>query len=108
MFTNMSKDLPTRFARRTVLAFLMFGAADAALANAPTQSLRPLQKPRDAAKRALPGPADLVAKANLGGDVGFVVADARTGKVLETYKPLKGHPPASVTKAITAMYALET
>jgi D-alanyl-D-alanine carboxypeptidase/D-alanyl-D-alanine-endopeptidase (penicillin-binding protein 4) len=102
----MSDEFHTSFARRTVLAFLIFGVADAALAKAPTRSIRPVQKPRDAAKRALPGPSDLVAKAKLSGDVGFVVADARTGKVLETYKPLKSHPPASVTKAVTAMYAL--
>ena len=85
----------------------MFGAADAALANAPVRSLRPIQKPSDAAKLAAPGVEDLVAKAQLSGDVSFVVADALSGEILESYKPLKAHPPASVTKAVTAMYALE-
>jgi D-alanyl-D-alanine carboxypeptidase/D-alanyl-D-alanine-endopeptidase (penicillin-binding protein 4) len=108
VWRGMFEIMSINFSRRTVLAFLMFGAADAALANAPLQSQRPIQKPVDAAKRALPGPGDLVAQANLGGDVGFVVADARTGKVLESYKPLKSQPPASVAKAVTAMFALET
>ncbi len=96
-----------KFHRRSVLGFLMFGVADAALANAPTRSIRPIQKPSGAAKLAAPGIESLIAKANLGGDVGCVVADARTGEVLESFKPVKQHPPASVTKAVTAMYALE-
>jgi D-alanyl-D-alanine carboxypeptidase/D-alanyl-D-alanine-endopeptidase (penicillin-binding protein 4) len=95
------------FSRRAVLGFLMFGVADVALANAPTRSLRPIQKPTNAAKLAAPGVEGIISKANLGGDVSFVVADARTGEVLESFKPLKSHPPASVAKAVTAMFALE-
>ena len=50
---------------------------------------------------------DLLADAGLSGKVGFVVADARTGKVLERKSPLLALPPASVTKSITALYALD-
>lgn len=50
----------------------------------------------------------LVGTANLGnGTVSFVVADARTGAVLETRGPLVKQPPASVAKAVTALYALD-
>ena len=39
--------------------------------------------------------------------VGFVVADAATGTVVEAILPEAPLPPASVTKAFTALYALE-
>lgn len=77
------------------------------MANAPERSSRPIGKPADAAKRAAPGGGRLVGAANLGGKVSYVVADARTGEVLENYAPLVAHPPASVAKAMTALFALE-
>lgn len=85
----------------------MFGAADVALANAPGASVRPLRKPGDARKRAVRGAGAMISDAKLGGKVSFVVADARTGQVLEAQNPLSPLPPASVAKAVTAMYALE-
>jgi len=48
-----------------------------------------------------------VAQARLGGSVGFVVADARTGQVLEARNAGVALPPASVTKAVTALYAID-
>lgn len=103
----MKKMTSLRFGRRTVLAMLMFGAADAALANAPVQSLRPIKKPGDARKRALAGADALISQAKLGGKVSFAVADARTGRMIETHTPLVNHPPASVAKAVTTLFALE-
>ncbi len=50
---------------------------------------------------------ELIAQAGLGGKVSFVVADAKTGLVLESYNPLLAQPPASVTKIVTALYALD-
>ncbi|MEP3347485.1 D-alanyl-D-alanine carboxypeptidase/D-alanyl-D-alanine-endopeptidase [Litoreibacter sp.] len=101
----------TKFGRRAVLGFLMFGVAEAALANAPATSLRPAQKPRgavkQAAKRTVQGADALIKDANLGGKVGFVVADARTGQVLEAHNPQATLPPASVMKALTTLYALD-
>ena len=44
----------------------------------------------------------------LAGRVGYVVADARTGAVLESLEPMRPVPPASTLKAMTALYALET
>ncbi|MBM7067361.1 D-alanyl-D-alanine carboxypeptidase/D-alanyl-D-alanine-endopeptidase [Actibacterium sp. 188UL27-1] len=97
--------------RRWVLAGLMTGVADCALANAPTRSLYPLPRPGGASTevskaRRAPSVTQLIADANLGGKVTFVVADAKTGEVLEAHKPLYPMPPASVTKSLTALYGL--
>ncbi|MEM9584141.1 MAG: D-alanyl-D-alanine carboxypeptidase/D-alanyl-D-alanine-endopeptidase [Pseudomonadota bacterium] len=96
-----------RYGRRTVLSFLLYGTAGCALANAPERSSRPIGKPSDAAKRAVPDADRFIDAAKLGGKVSYVVADARTGAVLESYAPLVAHPPASVSKAVTALFALE-
>ena len=56
----------------------------------------------------IPSAETLIAGADLGGAVGFAVADARTGLVLESGNARLGLPPASVTKAVTALYALAT
>jgi len=93
--------------RRFVLGALLGSVAGTALANAPTRSLRPLPRGAGFGKRTAKPAADLVAQAKLTGKVGFVVADARTGEVLESRNPVLSLPPASVTKAITALYALD-
>ncbi|WP_406870652.1 D-alanyl-D-alanine carboxypeptidase/D-alanyl-D-alanine-endopeptidase [Thioclava sp. 'Guangxiensis'] len=49
-----------------------------------------------------------VQAAQLGGDVGFVVMDARSGQVLEQRHPDLHMPPASTAKTVTTLYALET
>lgn len=103
----MSLTSTGRYGRRTILAFLLYGTAGAALANAPLQSVRPLRKPGDALKRAEPDGSQIIESAKLGGHTSYVVADARTGEVLESVSPLRLHPPASVVKAITAFYGLE-
>lgn len=99
---------PDHFGRRAVLGFLLSGAANVALADAPARSPRPILKPGDAAKRAAPPANRLVTAANLGGKTSFAVADVKTGEVLETYNPVLSHPPASTVKALTALYAIET
>ena len=52
-------------------------------------------------------PRDLIARFELGGDVGFVVKDLETGHFLAREASDVLLPPASVTKAVTALYALE-
>ncbi len=47
-------------------------------------------------------------KAQLSGKVGFAVADARSGLILESHNLAAAMPPASVAKAITALYGLDT
>lgn len=51
---------------------------------------------------------DLVAQAGLSGEVSYLVADLKSGLVLESRNPNLGMPPASTAKAITSLYALET
>ncbi len=100
----MTKD----FTRRSVLTALAGFAAGPALANAPDWSLRPQLRPDGFHKRSVGGAYDAIARANLKGDVAFIVMDAANDEVLETYNPDVTLPPASVAKAITASYALKT
>ncbi|MBZ4021369.1 D-alanyl-D-alanine carboxypeptidase/D-alanyl-D-alanine-endopeptidase [Rhodobacter sp. TJ_12] len=51
---------------------------------------------------------ELIAAAQLGGDVAYVVADARSGLVLEAHNANTAMAPASTAKTITTLYALET
>lgn len=72
--------------------------------------MRPPPRGAVSAVQAAPAPpapyADLLKKAGLGGAIGFAVADAATGEVIETHEPDVRLPPASVAKAATAWYAL--
>lgn len=100
--------------RRFMLAGLASTAGGVAIAGAPEVSERPL--PRGGAKTPsvparpvkLVGKSELlVQRAKLGGEVGFAVADARSGEVLEARLGTKPLPPASTLKAVTAIYALD-
>lgn len=84
-----------------MLAGMMAGGAAPAWAGAPVVSPRPVRRP------GIPEAAELIARAKLGGQVAFVVADARSGAVLESANPDLSLPPASVAKVVTALYALE-
>lgn len=85
----------------------MASLAQGAFALPPEVSRIPLRRPDGFELRTMPSTAELVARADLGGAVACVVADANTGQVLETANPLLGLPPASVTKALTTAYALD-
>lgn len=78
------------------------------MASAPEVSLRPVARPAPGAARRAPAAAALIEKARLSGNVGFAVAEAGTGRVLEEHEGDAGLPPASVTKALTALYALDS
>lgn len=99
----MGKD---HFSRRWVLGAMLAGAALPVGAEAPLTSVRPLRRGA-VAKPTFPDAAGLIDAAKLGGTLGFVVADARTGRVLEALQPALMQPPASVAKAMTALFALE-
>ncbi len=100
--------------RRRFLGALPSLVAGPALARggleafAPAVSPFPAPRGDEIARRALPGVAELLARADLGGKLGYVVADAASGAVLEARNPLLPLPPASVAKVATAAYALET
>jgi D-alanyl-D-alanine carboxypeptidase/D-alanyl-D-alanine-endopeptidase (penicillin-binding protein 4) len=97
--------------RRWVLGGLLAGAAWPALAEVMPSSPRPVPRPAPgAASSAAASAGDtagLVAAARLGGEVAWVVADARTGTILDARQPDLALPPASVAKAVTALYALD-
>ncbi len=96
--------------RRFVLGGLLAGVASPGLAEIMDSSPRP--RPR---RGVSPAPQAmsagdfeaLIDAAKLGGAVSFVVADARTGAVLAARAPGTALPPASVAKAVTALYALD-
>jgi D-alanyl-D-alanine carboxypeptidase/D-alanyl-D-alanine-endopeptidase (penicillin-binding protein 4) len=101
----MSPAISRRALLGSALAAL---AAPAALAGPPSASLRPVLRPAGlGAGRAAAAVEALVAEANLSGEVGYAVLDAGTGAVLEARAPEAALPPASVTKAVTALYALD-
>lgn len=100
----MNKKSRSTFTRRRMLELMLAGAATPALAGAPVSSLRP---PAARGPVPPPGAENLVRKAGLTGEVVFAVADAQTGDVLEARGGDTGIAPASVTKAITALYALD-
>ncbi|SEV92228.1 D-alanyl-D-alanine carboxypeptidase / D-alanyl-D-alanine-endopeptidase (penicillin-binding protein 4) [Cognatiyoonia koreensis] len=101
--------------RRYVLTGAVSALATASFADAPLVSLRPTARPGAPAETPIPpirpqarlSARELIARAGLGGTVGFVVADTQTGEILEEVDGDIAVPPASVTKAVTALYALE-
>lgn len=99
--------------RRGLLAGLFGTAALPALAERIDRSPIPPARPGSGVAQAAPrvaaaseGPA-LVKAAKLGGEVGYVVADAATGEVLDSLQADLRLPPASVLKAMTTVFALE-
>lgn len=99
-----------------MLAGLLAGVALPSFAEVMESSPRPV--PRPVPQPAISGGtgaggdlsgeiAKLIAAAKLGGAVSYVLADAATGAVLETREPDLMLPPASVAKAVTALYALD-
>ncbi|MEJ6392566.1 D-alanyl-D-alanine carboxypeptidase/D-alanyl-D-alanine-endopeptidase [Gymnodinialimonas sp. 2305UL16-5] len=93
--------------KRFFLGGLLASTATSAWAAAPERSLRPVIRPNGFLARTIDEAADIIAEANLGGRVGFAVADAATGEMLEVGAPLYPLPPASVAKAISCAYALD-
>jgi D-alanyl-D-alanine carboxypeptidase/D-alanyl-D-alanine-endopeptidase (penicillin-binding protein 4) len=93
--------------RRALLSGLAAFGASPALANAPEVSIFPRAKPGDFHKKAARDPEFLIADAGISGETYFMVADASTGLRLEGRNSDVGTPPASVAKALTALYALD-
>ncbi|MCF6234490.1 MAG: D-alanyl-D-alanine carboxypeptidase/D-alanyl-D-alanine-endopeptidase [Rhodobacteraceae bacterium] len=89
-----------------------FTATGAVRAGAPKTSLRPLMRAGSGSvvgrKVVAKGGAEaLIAAAGLQGDVACAVADVKTGLRLEAVQGNVGLPPASVSKALTTLYALD-
>lgn len=93
--------------RKFLTGLTLAGIPGLAKGFAPETTPLPLPRPGGGKAIGHPGLEQLVAEAKLGGKVSCVVADARTGEVLEGLRPVLAQPPASVAKAITSLYALE-
>ena len=94
--------------RRFVLSGLSSAVAiGAAQAGPPTSSLRPRMRGEDIRVKSFGGPDAPVQKSGLSGEAAFAVADVKTGLILENLNGSKALPPASVTKVVTALYALD-
>jgi len=92
-----------RYSRRLFLGGLGASLIPAiGFAGAPLVSLRPQLRGKQ-----LSGAERLVQQAGLRGDVVFAVADVETGQQLEAIGGDQALPPASVAKALTALYALD-
>lgn len=95
-----------QYSRRGFLAVAAASVALPALADAPLTSLRPVARPPEHFKKAVLSADALVDRAGLSGAVAFSVAHVDSGLVLEERNGQLGLPPASVAKALTAIYAL--
>ena len=107
MSVKRTKYGTSNWTRRALLAGLAASVASPALANPPETSLRPRMRGVGLAKARVAGPETLVDAAGLSGRVSYAVADARTGLLLEGRNATTGTLPASVAKALTALYALD-
>jgi len=80
---------------------------------APQKSLRPVPRPKGGVAKAIkarheqPALKSILDGAGLSGKMSVVVADALTGDLLEARGADIGLPPASVTKTMTTLYALD-
>ncbi|MDR7123511.1 D-alanyl-D-alanine carboxypeptidase/D-alanyl-D-alanine-endopeptidase [Pseudotabrizicola sp. 4114] len=97
--------------RRQILGGLLAGAAFSAspgFAEAPARSPRPVPRGGQTPALAATSAEALIAEAKLGAAAvaSYVVMDAATGTVLEQREAQVAMPPASVAKAVTALYAL--
>ena len=105
--------------RRGLLAGGLTMLAGAAWAEAPGTALRPRARaglsagsggpPRPGVSPSpRPDIAAMVREAGLEGRVSVALVDLRTGTILDALDPTRLVPPASVAKAATALYAIET
>ena len=93
--------------RRRALAVLGAAAAAPQLALAKTKAHAEPKHEHHLAEIKPQTPEALIAAAKLGGEVGYIVVEAESGRVLESSAADRPMPPASVAKTLTATYALE-
>ncbi len=96
------------FSRRAFLSLSVASLGASVLADAPTRSLRPVLRPSRGTilPKNAPTAEALIRESGLSGKVSFAVARMGDGAVLEGHQASSGLPPASVTKILTALYAL--
>lgn len=89
-------------------AALGFAAVHANAAS-PSRSLRPVARPGSTKPipKVFPPAEELVREAGVSGRVSYAVMDVTTGEMREAGQADLGLPPASVAKALTALYAMD-
>lgn len=92
---------------RAGLAALAGSSASLVSANAPAVSLRPVARTAAMRGGAVADLDALLAGSGLKGKIACAVANVETGKSLEAEGGEVALPPASVAKALTALYALD-
>ena len=98
----------SQISRRLFLSGLAASVGGQALAGAPLVSPRPVPRPSGVNFTNIADADTLIAEARLGqAAVSFVVADARTGQVLDAKRGAQALPPASVSKVPTTLYGLD-
>ncbi|NNU80278.1 D-alanyl-D-alanine carboxypeptidase/D-alanyl-D-alanine-endopeptidase [Halovulum dunhuangense] len=90
--------------RRALLAGLAASLPLAAEARV-DRAIRPFPRPEGLG--APPGPQAILAESGLAGVSAFALRDLATGRLIEAHRPEAALPPASVSKAATALYALD-
>jgi D-alanyl-D-alanine carboxypeptidase/D-alanyl-D-alanine-endopeptidase (penicillin-binding protein 4) len=90
-----------RFISWTVGILLVLGSVLQAADTSPRPVLRPGSVPP-------PGYEELIKNLHLTGEAGYAAIDIESGQVLEQHNSDKGFASASVTKVITALYALDS
>ena len=101
------KDRVSRRSVLSALGVLVCGAAGGAWAVPLERAARPIARPENMAKLVSGTPDGVIARANLSGLVSCAVVDMTSGQMLEGVDPDLPMPPASVAKALTALYALD-
>ncbi|MCV6587082.1 MAG: D-alanyl-D-alanine carboxypeptidase/D-alanyl-D-alanine-endopeptidase [Marinibacterium sp.] len=91
--------------RRHLLGSIAACAASAAGAAPLEQSARPIPRPR--ALGRVGTSQDVLARFGFDGVVSCAAVDLKTGKLVDGVDPDRPMPPASVAKALTALYALD-
>ena len=93
--------------RRLLIGGLLATAATGACAKAPDRSPRPHARPLRGIAPTAPDAERLIADANLGGTVAYLVADAATGTLLEGRNGREPMAPASTAKTLTTLFAFD-
>ena len=99
------------YSRRAALTALLSSVATLGFAQAPVVSKRPVARPvrvGQVTPEMRQSLAQVVANSGVAGRVGIVIADAATGEVIDQHDADVMQPPASVTKSVTALYALDS
>lgn len=96
------------FSRRFFLTTLAAFSASPLAARPVKKSLRPQARPGTPSLPSAEPIEALLKRAKLGGSVSCAVAEIGSGQLLEGRASNATLPPASVTKAVTALYALDT